>query len=90
MNCYEVIANRAIEILVAATIGESDGHFEFNYIVFGPVLVANVLRSITLLSDSIDSFVGNCVDGIQVNQISYDNAAKIAENAHKQIGISKS
>ena len=97
MVCAQVMGNH-----VAVTIGGSNGHFELN--VFKPVIVANVLRSITLLSDSINSFVGNCVDGIQVNRervqailqeslmlvtalnhhIGYDNAAKIAKNAHNK------
>ena len=51
---------------VAVTVGGSNGHFELN--VFKPMIVANVLRSITLLSDSCISFNKNCVKGIQVNQ----------------------
>lgn len=51
---------------VAVTVGGSNGHFELN--VFKPMIVANVLRSITLLSDSCNSFNKNCVKGIQVNQ----------------------
>ena len=51
---------------VAVTVGGSNGHFELN--VFKPMIVANVLRSITLLSDSSNSFNKNCVKGIQVNQ----------------------
>lgn len=50
---------------VAVTVGGSNGHFELN--VFKPMIVANVLRSITLLSDSCNSFNKNCVKGIQVN-----------------------
>lgn len=51
---------------VAVTVGGSNGHFELN--VFKPMIVANVLRSITLLADSSNSFNKNCVKGIQVNQ----------------------
>ena len=51
---------------VAVTVGGSNGHFELN--VFKPMIVANVLRSITLLSDSCNSFNKNCVKGIEVNQ----------------------
>lgn len=50
---------------VAVTVGGSNGHFELN--VFKPMIVANVLRSITLLSDSCNSFNKNCVKGIEVN-----------------------
>lgn len=61
MVCAQVMGNH-----VAVTIGGSNGHFELN--VFKPVMVANVLRSITLISDSVVSFTTNCVDGIQANE----------------------
>lgn len=51
---------------VAVTIGGSNGHFELN--VYKPMMVANVLRSITLLTDSINSFTDNCVSGIVANE----------------------
>ena len=51
---------------VAATIGNSNGHFELN--VFKPMIVANVLRSIRLLADSCKTFSVNCVDGIRANE----------------------
>ena len=51
---------------VAVTIGGSNGHFELN--VYKPMMVANVLRSITLLADSINSFTDNCVSGIVANE----------------------
>ena len=52
---------------VAVTIGGSNGHFELN--VFKPMIVANVLRSIRLISDSCESFRKNCVVGIQANSV---------------------
>jgi fumarate hydratase class II len=61
MVCAQVMGNH-----VAVTVGGSNGHFELN--VFKPVMVANVLRSITLISDSVVSFTTNCVDGIQANE----------------------
>lgn len=61
MVCAQVMGNH-----VAVTIGGSNGHFELN--VFKPMIVANVLRSITLLSDAATSFNTNCVTGIQVNE----------------------
>jgi len=60
MVCCQVMGNH-----VAVTVGGSNGHFELN--VFKPVMVANVLRSITLLSDSVTSFTENCVKGIEAN-----------------------
>jgi len=61
MVCAQVMGNH-----VAVTVGGSNGHFELN--VFKPMIVANVLRSITLISDSCNSFNKNCIKGIQVNK----------------------
>lgn len=60
MVCVQVIGND-----VAVTVGGMNGHFELN--VFKPVIVHNVLNSVRLLSDSLDSFRVNCLDGIQAN-----------------------
>ncbi|KAI1287337.1 Fumarate hydratase, mitochondrial [Halotydeus destructor] len=65
----EAITMVAAQIMgnhVATTVGGSYGHFELN--VFKPMMVANVLRSITLIADSVVSFTTNCVDGIQANE----------------------
>jgi len=48
------------------TIGGSNGHFELN--VYKPMMVANVLRSITLIADSTTSFTNNTVKGIKANE----------------------
>ncbi len=50
-----------------ATIGfaASQGNFELN--VFKPVIVYNVLQSIRLLADGIQSFNAKCVVGIEAN-----------------------
>lgn len=61
MVCAQVMGNH-----VAVTIGGSNGHFELN--VFKPMMVANVLRSMTLIADSVVSFTTNCVDGIEANE----------------------
>lgn len=51
-----------------ATIGfaASQGNFELN--VFKPVIIYNVIQSITLLTDSIRSFNKNCAIGIEANK----------------------
>lgn len=51
---------------VTVTIAGSQGHLELN--VFKPVIIANVLRSIRLLSDAANSFTDNCLAGITPNQ----------------------
>lgn len=51
-----------------ATIGfaASQGNFELN--VFKPVIIYNLIQSITLLTDSIYSFNKNCAVGIEANK----------------------
>ncbi len=51
---------------VAVTIGGMQGHLELN--VFKPLIGANILRSIDLLSTGIETFAKNCVDGIEPNR----------------------
>ena len=51
---------------VAVSIGGAHGHFELN--VFKPMIVFNILRSLRLLADAIESFKINCVDGIRANR----------------------
>ena len=87
---------------VAVTVGGLQGHLELN--VFKPLIGANVLRSIDLLSTGMESFTERTLDGLEANEeriselmakslmlvtalapeIGYDNAAKIAKNAHEK------
>lgn len=48
------------------TVASSQGHFELN--VFKPVIAANVLQSIRLLADGMNSFVDHCIEGIEANE----------------------
>ena len=95
-----MVATQVIGNHTTVTIAGSNGHFELN--VFKPVMIYNLLQSITLISDGVVSFTNNCVVGITANEnniqnlmeqslmlvtslnphIGYDNAAKIAKNAH--------
>jgi fumarate hydratase class II len=50
----------------AVTVGGMQGHFELN--VFMPLIGANVLRSIALLSVGMVSFAERCVEGMQANE----------------------
>lgn len=61
MVCAQVIGND-----VAVSVGGMNGHFQLN--VFKPVIVFNVLNSLRLLSDAMDSFRANCLDGIEANK----------------------
>lgn len=61
MVAAQVIGNQQ-----AVTVGGMQGHFELN--VFMPLIGANVLRSIELLSIGMTSFAARCVDGIEANE----------------------
>src|SRR3546814_920431 len=56
-----VIGNHA-----AVTVGGMQGHMELN--VFKPLIGANVLRSITLLSTGIESFEERLLAGLEPNR----------------------
>ena len=56
---------------VAVTVGGLQGHMELN--VFKPLVIANVIRSINLLSTGMDSFTERTLDGLQPDE------ARIAE-----------
>jgi len=60
MVCAQVMGNA-----VTVSVAGSHGHLELN--VFKPVIAYNVLQSIRLLSDAVDSFIKHCVRGIQPN-----------------------
>jgi fumarate hydratase class II len=48
---------------VAVTIGGMQGHLELN--VFKPLIAANILRSIDLLSTGMTGFAEHCVEGLE-------------------------
>ncbi|MCE2965040.1 MAG: class II fumarate hydratase [Alphaproteobacteria bacterium] len=61
MVCCQVIGNT-----VAVTVANTHSHLQLN--VYKPVMIHNVLESVRLLSDAMNSFVKNCVNGIQANE----------------------
>jgi fumarate hydratase class II len=61
MVCVQVMGNDA-----AISFAGSQGNFELN--VFKPVIIHNLLHSITLLSDACVLFAKYCVDGIVANR----------------------
>jgi fumarate hydratase, class II len=61
MVCAQVIGNH-----MAITVGGMQGHLELN--VFKPMIGANVLRSIDLLSTAMTSFAERCIDGLEPNR----------------------
>lgn len=61
-----MIACQVIGNNVAVTTGGMQGHFELN--VFRPMIIRNVVESVNLLSDGINSFIDNCLVGIVANE----------------------
>jgi len=51
---------------VAVTVGGLQGHFELN--VFKPLIGANVIRSINLLSTGMESFTKRTLEGLEANE----------------------
>ena len=61
-----MVATQVFGNHTTVTVASSQGHFELN--VFKPVITANVLQSIRLLADGMNSFVDHCIDGIEANE----------------------
>lgn len=61
-----MVATQVFGNHTTVTMASSQGHFELN--VFKPVIAANVLQSIRLLADGMNSFVDHCIDGIEANE----------------------
>jgi len=61
MVAAQVIGNHQ-----AVTVGGMQGHLELN--VFKPLIGANVLRSIELLSIGMETFAKNCIDRLEPNR----------------------
>ncbi|GAB2181823.1 class II fumarate hydratase [Denitratisoma sp. agr-D3] len=60
MVCCQVFGND-----VAVNMGGASGNFELN--VFKPLIIHNVLQSLRLLRDAMDSFDRHCLRGIEAN-----------------------
>lgn len=66
MVCVQVMGNDA-----AIGFAGSQGNFELN--VYKPVMIHNLLHSIRLLADSMNSFNDNCAYGIEPNELNIKN-----------------
>ncbi len=62
MVCVQVMGNDT-----AIGIAGSQGNFELN--VYKPVMIYNLLHSIRLLGDGMNSFRAHCLEGITANEI---------------------
>jgi fumarate hydratase class II len=86
MVCAQVMGNDA-----AIGFAGSQGNFELN--VFKPVMVHNLLHSITLLADASRSFREFCVDGLSANTQKIadyvDNSLMLVTALNPHIGYDK-
>ncbi len=76
----EAITMVAVQVMandVAVSMGASQGNFQLN--VYMPVCAYNILQSVALLADSINSFDKNCVSGIEANK------DKMKQNLHNSL-----
>jgi fumarate hydratase class II len=62
---------------LAVTIGGLQGHMELN--VFKPLIGANVIRSINLLSVAMESFTKRTLDGLEADE------TRIAEHMNRSL-----
>lgn len=60
MICAQVMGNH-----VTITIAGANGHLQLN--VFKPVIIKNLLNSVHLLSDGVNSMTRNCLAGLKAN-----------------------
>eukprot|EP01091_Cochliopodium_minus_P003066 TRINITY_DN128_c3_g1_i1.p1 TRINITY_DN128_c3_g1~~TRINITY_DN128_c3_g1_i1.p1 ORF type:complete len:530 (-),score=160.40 TRINITY_DN128_c3_g1_i1:50-1459(-) len=86
MICSQVMGNH-----MTTTIAASNGHFQLN--VFKPVIVQNVIQSISLLSDGCKSFTENCVVGIVANEkrvkMHLNNSLMLVTSLNRHLGYDK-
>ena len=65
MLCCQVMGND-----VAVNMGGASGNFELN--VYRPMIIHNVLQSVRLLADGMESFNEHCAGGIEPNRVRID------------------
>src|SRR5690606_24243839 len=58
------------------TFAGANGHLELN--VYKPVIIANIVQSINLLSDMGRNFVSKCLDGLEAN---HDRITQLMEQS---------
>jgi fumarate hydratase class II len=86
MVCAQVMGNHS-----TITFAASQGNFQLN--VMMPLIALNFLNSVNLLTDSINSFVKNCSNGIKINnsRIDYylENSLMLVTALSPKIGYGK-
>ncbi len=75
----------------AVTIGASNGHFELN--AFKPLIIHNVLRSMRLMADAVQSFTDKLLAGLTANehriQMHLNNSLMLVTALNPVIGYEK-
>jgi len=87
MVCIKVMGNHT-----GVSLAGSQGHFELN--TFKPFILYNIIQSINLLADSINSFNINCLKGIKVNkrqiEKNINNSLMLVTSLNAHIGYDNS
>lgn len=86
MVCAQVMGND-----LTVTLSGASGNLELN--VYKPVIIFNVLQSLSLLSDASENFTRRCIDGIHANETRIreflENSLMMATALNPHIGYDK-
>lgn len=86
MVCFQVMGNN-----YAVSLGGMSGQLELN--AYKPLIIFNILKSISLLSNSINSFVDNCLSDLAANTLkikeNLENSLMLVTALNKHIGYDK-
>ncbi|WP_339146014.1 MULTISPECIES: class II fumarate hydratase [unclassified Sutcliffiella] len=86
-----MVATQVMGNDVTIGIAASQGNFELN--VFKPVIIYNFLQSVTLLTDSMNSFNDRCVSGMEPNlekiALHLQNSLMLVTSLNPHIGYEK-
>lgn len=70
----EALVQVAVQVMAndtAVNIGGGSGNFQLN--VCKPLIIYNILQSVTLLTDAVDSFNKRCLEGIEADNEKIEN-----------------
>ncbi|WP_226681455.1 class II fumarate hydratase [Sutcliffiella horikoshii] len=86
-----MVATQVMGNDVTIGVAASQGNFELN--VFKPVIIYNFLQSVTLLTDSMNSFNDKCVRGMEPNfekiALNLQNSLMLVTSLNPHIGYEK-
>ncbi|KPB06392.1 class II fumarate hydratase [Bacillus sp. CHD6a] len=86
-----MVATQVMGNDVTIGVAASQGNFELN--VFKPVIIYNFLQSVTLLTDSMNSFNDKCISGLEPNlekiALNLQNSLMLVTSLNPHIGYEK-